>query len=87
MKKLLLCACFGLLAAGCGTVVDTASIQCRADGNGPRVFGGVRTNITQMGVADNKNWVSEPILVLDTPLSAIFDIVMLPASVSKAWGK
>ena len=87
MKKLFLCMCVGFLTAGCGTIMDTASIQCRDGGNGPRVYGGVRTNITQMGVADNKNWVSEPILVLDTPFSIIFDTVMLPASISKACSK
>ena len=87
MKKLLLCACVGILAAGCGTIVDTANIQCQTGGNGPRVYGGVRTNIQQMKVADNKNWVSEPILVLDTPLSAILDTIELLASIPKACAK
>ncbi len=87
MKKLLLCACIGILAAGCGTIVDTGNIQCQTGGNGPRVYGGVRTNVTLMSVPANKNWISETVLVLDTPLSAVFDTVMLPASIPKACSK
>ena len=81
MRKALLCACVGLLAAGCGTIMDTANIQCAATNQGPRVYGGVRTDCKL--ISESEDWLSTTVLVLDTPCSAFYDTCLLPATVVK----
>jgi len=70
-----------LLASGCGTLVDTASIQCASAHNGPRVYGGVRTNVELMSTSTD--WIGITVLVLDTLPSLVCDTVLLPASIPK----
>ena len=85
MKKAFLCACAGVLTAGCGTIMDTGNLANAAGSNGPHVYGGVRGDMQLISESDSV--VSSIMLVLDVIPSVLYDTVLLPASISKACSK
>ncbi len=71
-----------VLVAACGTVSDFAS-----DG-GPRVYGGVRQSGRNLSRhIDLGHPMSALLTVLDFPFSAVFDTLLLPASIAKSAGE
>lgn len=80
MKKLLPLAL--LAVAGCGTIVDLAGGGPR-DGANPHVFGGVRYDwdFATTGGPCCRTAALAPCFVLDLPLSAAADVILLPITV------
>ncbi len=85
LKKTIACLGLALLSAGCGTIMDAGNIQCQAGGPGPRIYGGVRTDIALMKESDH--WAGTTILMFDCIPSVVYDTILLPASITKSASK
>ena len=76
----ILAICLSAVAQGCGTFVDTLGVH----GQGPRIFGGVRTDIDAFSFRNLEVYMY-PLLflymIIDVPLSAVFDTLLLPYTI------
>jgi uncharacterized protein YceK len=82
MKTLLIPALVGL--AGCGSLADLTGgcAVAELDGPEPHVMGGVRTDAAILrGRGGCKSPAFVPCALLDLPLSAAVDVVLLPVTV------
>ena len=75
-----LAICISVVAQGCCTFVDTLGVH----GGGPRIYGGVRTDVGGISFV-NQEWYMYPLIILcfiiDVPLSAAFDTLLLPYTI------
>ncbi len=81
MKKLL--PLTFLAAAGCGSLADLPGCDLAdLDGPSPHVFGGVRSDLSILGGRGScKSPAFVPCALIDLPLSAAMDVVLLPVTV------
>lgn len=81
LKKIIVFLGIALMAAGCGTIMDGASVGCAATKNGPRVYGGVQTDAEQIG--RTSSWVATVVLLIDIVPSIAYDTILLPISITR----